>query len=129
MAVAAHLVYLVLKSGALGQNTVIGILVLSLGNAHNRRPNRPIAIKGLLVKIVEEGAQRVKIMLRGWIELMVVTHGATNRKPHECGSERFCALAGDVDTQLLRDGAAFITAHAQPHIPTADQRVKALHRQ
>src|ERR1700757_383693 len=91
MAVAAHLVYFVLKRGTLRQDTVIGILVLCLGNTHNRSPHRPIVIKRLLVKIVEEGAQRVKIMLRGWIELMVVTHRAANGKTHEGGSERFCA--------------------------------------
>src|SRR5215469_12629540 len=120
MTVAAHLAHLALQNGALRQGAVIGILVFNLGNPHYRRPYWPIVIKRLLVNVVEEGAQRVKIMLRGRIELMVVTYRTTNRKAHERGAECLSALARNVDTQLFWDGAAFITTDAQPHVPTAD---------
>jgi hypothetical protein len=69
---------------------------LSLGHANDWRPRWPVVIRRLLVKIVEESAQLVKIMLRGWIELIVLTYRVTNGKHHKRGSERFRAFSRDV---------------------------------
>ena len=126
--VEPHGIQFSLQFRSVGQFAVVCLCSVGFRNTNSRCPHRPVVIKRLLVDIVEEGAQRIKIMLRGWVKFMVVTHRATNRNPHERGSKRFCALASDVHPQLLWNRAAFVAAHPQAHVSTPDQGFKVLHR-
>src|SRR5215469_4162313 len=123
-----HGIQFLLKFGALSQHAVVGLLFFWLRNPHDRGPDWAIVIEGLFVEIVEERAQRVKIVLRGWVELVIVADGATHSKSHERGAERFRALSRYVYAQLFWNGATFIAADPQAHITARDQGIECLHR-
>ena len=68
-------------------------------------------------------------MLGRGVEFVIVTHRATNSKSHKCGAECFRSLASNVDPQLLCDGATFVAADPQAHVPAANQWIESLHGQ
>ena len=79
------------------------------------------AIEWQLIEIVEKRAQRVEVLLRGRIVLVVVTDGATYGEAHEGRAVSLGALPRNVDPQLLGNRAAFVAAHTQPDIPAGYQ--------
>src|ERR1700685_2340802 len=77
-AIELHGIQLFLQLGPVAQYAIVCLRLVGFWNANNRRPYRPVVIKRFLVDIVEESAQRIKIMLRCWVKFMVVAHRATN---------------------------------------------------
>src|ERR1700721_856046 len=90
--------------------------ILRLRDAGDRRPHRAVVVEGLLFKVVEEGGERVEILLRRRIIFVIVTNGATYRETHEGSAECFRAPARDVGAQLFGDGSAFIAPHPETNI-------------
>ena len=117
------------KLGSLGPHAVVFAFILRFGNARNRRPDRPVVIEWLLFKIVEEGAQRVEVLLRGRIVLVIVAYGTTHGQAHECCAVGLRSFARNVHAQFFGNGSSLVAAHAQAHIPARDQRIEILCRQ
>src|ERR1039458_543403 len=122
--VQAHRVELTEKFRSPGQQAIVALLILSFRHTNHGRPDGSIVVEGFLVDVAEESAKRVEVLLRGGIELMVMTDSTTDGEAHERGSVSLSAFAGNVNLQFFGNGSTLIAAYAQTHVAAADEGIK-----
>ena len=81
--------------------------VIEQPQLRRRHRRREVRIQPRLVDVVEKREQRVKILLRKGVELVIVAAAALEREAEEGGAERRHPVVDVVDAILLLDGAAF----------------------
>ena len=119
-----HVAQLSKESRALCIDPIVGFAIPSCWYADDRGPHRPIPIERLLVDVVEKSGKGVEVLLRGWIELVIVADGAPNGKSHEGCAISLGPVAGKVEAQFFGDGPAFVRALAHTNVAAGDEGVE-----
>ncbi len=80
-----------------------------------------VAVEAGLGRVAEEGGQRVEVLRREWVELVVMALRAVGGQAQVDPADRLHAVGGIVGEVLLDDGAAFIGRGVAPLQTGGDQ--------
>src|SRR5262249_37685330 len=105
---------------------VISFPVLRFGNANDGSPYRAVAVERLFIDIIEEGAERIEVFLRGWIEFVIVADGTSNGQAQKRSAIGLGAIAGYLEAQLFGNCAALVAAFAHANIPAGNKGIEIL---